>query len=64
MGMTLDESIENLETYKSNGLDIYLEEGLDYLIRRFGKISVDYIKPSFGNAGFSVRMTGLNQTDC
>lgn len=61
MGMTLDESIDNLDELKSNGIVAYIDpKVLDYL-KQFGQITIDYVTRPEGS-GYMI--TVGNPSDC
>lgn len=54
MGMALEESIEGMEKLESNGVVAYVESGLLTLVKKLGKISVDYRSNPAGGGGYVV----------
>lgn len=53
MGMTLEESVEGLLKLESNGVEAYIDSGLNTWIEQRGNIYVDFVSEA-GNVGFTV----------
>ena len=66
MGMTLEESVEELEAIESNGIKAYIESDLYELISQRGDIYVDVLFDQYGGRGFhiAVKKTADEKSDC
>ena len=62
LGMTLDESIEGLKKLESNGINAYIDNDLAGNLLSIGKINIDFVKPQFGRAGYTI--TVGEKKDC
>lgn len=60
--MTLDESIEGLQKLESNGINAYIDNDLAGNLTTMGKINIDFVKPQFGRAGYTI--TVGEKKDC
>jgi len=60
--MTLDESIEGLQKLESNGINAYIDNNLASSLASMGKINIDFVKPQFGRAGYTI--TVGEKKDC
>jgi len=61
LGMTLDESIDGLKKFESDGIDFYLEPKLVEFLTEQGKINIDFVSHQ-GRQGY--RITVGNGDGC
>jgi hypothetical protein len=54
MGITLEESIENLEALESNGMTAYIDSQLKGFLAEHGAVNIDYVKTKFGRNGYTI----------
>ena len=50
LGMTLDESTDEMIKYTSNSIDTYIEPKLSDYLKQFEKIVIDFMKTSNGGS--------------
>ena len=62
--MALDESTDDMSKLENNGISVYIAPSLSNLLETLGPISIDYVDPGFGRAGFSLRIGESNCGDC
>ena len=50
LGMTLEESIDDMIKYSSNSIDAYMEPKLSEYLKQFGKIVIDFMNTGSGGS--------------
>ena len=55
MGMTLDESIEDLDKLESNGITAFIDPKVLVYLEQFGSINIDYVSQN-GQSGYMVKV--------
>jgi Fe-S cluster assembly iron-binding protein IscA len=55
MGMTLDESIEDLDKLESNGVTAFIDPKVLVYLEQFGAINIDYVSHN-GQSGYMVKV--------
>ncbi|RKX25943.1 MAG: hypothetical protein DRP47_08985 [Candidatus Zixiibacteriota bacterium] len=63
MGLTLDESIDDLYKLESNGIEAFIDSNLMKLLSDYGDIIIDFVTFPSGPAGFSIRVGDPVQCD-
>ncbi len=59
VGMTLDESVDNLDKLDSNGITAYIDPRLHGELSKLGDINVDFITNDLGQSGYVVSVGEL-----
>ncbi|MBD3169543.1 MAG: hypothetical protein GF307_08675 [candidate division Zixibacteria bacterium] len=52
--MALDESVEGLNMYESNGVETYMDPDLYSQLTESGTIQIDFIEDQYGRKGFTI----------
>ncbi|MDH3892831.1 MAG: hypothetical protein OEV49_17345 [candidate division Zixibacteria bacterium] len=60
MGMTLDESAENLDKLESNGITAFIDPKVLTYLQQFGEINIDFISRN-GQSGYMIK---VGTADC
>lgn len=55
MGMTLDESSEDLDKLESNGITAFIDPKVLVYLEQFGAINIDYVSQN-GQSGYMVKV--------
>ncbi len=55
MGMTLDESEENLDKLESNDITAFIDPKVLVYLQQFGEINIDFISHN-GQSGFQIKV--------
>ena len=59
MGMTLDESIEDLDKLESNGITAYIDPKVLVYLQQYGEINIDFVTHN-GQSGYMVKVGSGN----
>jgi len=63
LGLALEESTDGLEKLESNGIQAYIDPGLQTYLQNHGDIHLDYIDQGPGRTGFAIRVGTANCGD-
>ncbi|MCP4634320.1 MAG: hypothetical protein GY855_15445 [candidate division Zixibacteria bacterium] len=63
MGMALEESVEGMQKFDSNGISTYINPELYEQVSNTGDINIDYVEDSWGSKGFTIA-TGTKSGNC